>query len=79
MEVQLTEETAAKLARIAEEQGRNVESVAREAVERFVEYDAWFLREVDKGLAQIGRHETLSHEEVGARIETLLAGKRRNS
>jgi predicted transcriptional regulator len=37
-----------------------------------IEYDDWFVREVEKGLAQIERRETVSHEEVGARLETLL-------
>jgi predicted transcriptional regulator len=41
-----------------------------------VEYDDWFVREVEKGLAQIERGETLSHEEVGARLEKLLTKHR---
>jgi predicted transcriptional regulator len=37
----------------------------QEAVERFVDYDHWFLREVDKGLAAAERAELVDHEEVG--------------
>jgi predicted transcriptional regulator len=29
--------------------------LAREAIERFADYDDWFVREVEKGLAQIDR------------------------
>jgi predicted transcriptional regulator len=75
MEVHLEPDVQAKLARIAAERGRDAETVVKEAIERFVDYDEWFLREVDKGLVQIDRGETLTHEETGARIERLLAGK----
>jgi predicted transcriptional regulator len=46
-----------------------------EAVERLVGYDEWFIREVEKGLAQIDRGEVLEHDEVGLRAETLLSEK----
>ena len=61
-----------KLARLAAERGRDPEALAREAIERFVDYDEWFVKEVEKGLAQIARGEVLTHEEVGARLEKSL-------
>ena len=79
MEVTLSAELQAKLARIAQERGTNPQELAREAIERLVDYDDWFVREVDKGLAQIERGETLSHQEVGARINQHLAGKQPRS
>ena len=75
MEVHLTPDVQAKLARLAAERGRDAELLAREAIERLVDYDEWFVSEVEKGLAQIDRSQVLTHEEVGARIETLLAEK----
>jgi len=75
MEVRLNPDVAAKLVRIAVEQGRNAEVLAQEAIERFVDYDEWFIREVEKGLAQIDRGEGLTHEEVGVRLEKLIAEK----
>jgi predicted transcriptional regulator len=47
------------------------ETLIREAVERLVDYDAWFASEVEKGLATIERGEVFTHEEVGLRLETL--------
>ena len=41
----------------------------------FVDYDEWFIREVEKGLASADRGALLTHEQVGARLERLLAGK----
>jgi predicted transcriptional regulator len=47
MEVQLTSDQQAKLTRMATEQGRAAETLVQEAVERFLNYDEWFSREVD--------------------------------
>ncbi len=51
------------------------EVLAQEAVARMVNYDDWFLHEVDKGLAQAERGETLSHEEVAAPLERRRRGR----
>lgn len=75
MEVRLKPDLEAKLARLAAERGGNAELLAQEAIKRFVDYDQWFIREVEKGLAQIERGEVLTHEEVGARLEKLIAEK----
>ena len=64
-----------KLARLAAEQGRNTEALVQEAIARFVDYDEWFIREVEKGLASADRGELLTHEDVGARLEKLIAEK----
>lgn len=76
MEVRLNPGVQARLAQIAAERGSNAELLAQEAIERFVDYDDWFIREVEKGLAQVDHGEVLTHDEVGARIEKLLTGKR---
>ena len=72
MEVNLSPDLQAKLARIADQRGCDGESLAREAIERPVDYEEWFTREVDRGLAQIERDEVLTHEAVGARLEKRL-------
>jgi predicted transcriptional regulator len=79
MEVELTPELQAKLEEAAAEQGRDAQSLVREAIERLVDYDGWFVHEVEKGLAQIERGEVLEHEEVGARLEKLLSEKQRRA
>ena len=75
MEVTLSLNVQSKLARLAAERGLDAEALAREAIERFVDYDEWFVNEVEKGVAQIARGEVLTHEEVGARLEKSLTGK----
>ena len=75
MNVSLDPAVQAKLLRLAAERGRDAEVLAREAIERFVNYDEWFVNEVEKGLAQIERGEILTHEQVGSRLKKLLAEK----
>ncbi len=75
MDISLGPDVQSKLERLAAERGLNAESLAREAIERFVNYDEWFMGEVEKGLDQIARGEVLSHEQVGSRLEKLLIAK----
>ena len=79
MEVNLSPDLQAKIDRMAAEQGRDAQALVREAIERMVRYDEWFLEQVEKGLAEIERGEVLEHEEVGARIEKLLSEKQRRA
>jgi predicted transcriptional regulator len=74
MEVQLTPDLEAKLARLAAESGRDKQALAREAIERLVDYDEWFLREVDKGLAAADRGELIDHEDIGKLINRRYPG-----
>ncbi|MBZ5634196.1 MAG: toxin-antitoxin system antitoxin subunit [Acidobacteriia bacterium] len=74
MEVNLSAELEAKLKRKAAEQGRDSQSLVREAVERLVSYDEWFINEVEKGLAAAERGEFVDHEEVGKLIDGRFPG-----
>ena len=55
MEVEFTPDLEARLTRLAAEQGRDTRAIVREAVERFVNHDDWFVREVEKGSAAADR------------------------
>ncbi len=77
MEINLSPELQAKLDRMALQQGRDTESLVHEAVERLVGYDQWFVRQVEKGLAQVESGQVLEHEEVAARMEKLITQKQR--
>jgi predicted transcriptional regulator len=46
----------------------------QEAIEGFVDYDEWFLREVEKGLAAADRGELIDHEEIGTLINRRYLG-----
>ena len=74
MEVRFNPDLQAKLARLASEQGRDSETLVVEAVERLVNYDEWFLREVEKGLAAADRSEFVEHENVGKMLNRRYPG-----
>jgi predicted transcriptional regulator len=73
MELHLPLELEGKLAAAANRRGVTVEALAREALERAVDYDDWFLREVETGLAQTDAGQTLTHDAVGERMAKKLA------
>jgi predicted transcriptional regulator len=74
MELRLKPDLQAKLTRIAAEQGRDTESLAVEAIERMVNYDEWFLQEVEKGLAAADRGEFVEHEDIRKLIDNRYPG-----
>lgn len=53
----------------AAEQGRASEALVIEAIQRMVNYDEWFLREVDKGLEAADRAQLVEHADVRKLIE----------
>jgi predicted transcriptional regulator len=69
MDVPLNPDLQAKLRRLAEEQGRASAALIVEDVERLVNYDEWFLREVDKGLAAADNGQLVDHSAVKKMID----------
>jgi predicted transcriptional regulator len=74
MEAPLNSDLQARLSRLAAQQGRASEGLVVEAVERMVNYDEWFLREVDKGLAAADRGELVDHSAVRKMIDERYPG-----
>lgn len=79
MEVHLSPEKEAQLHQFARRTGKNTAQLVQEAVDRLLDYEAWFVQEVEKGLAQADRGELTQHEEVVKRIEKRLQGKAKQS
>lgn len=74
MDVPLNPDLQAKLSRLAAEQGRASEALVVEAVERLVNYEEWFLREVEKGIAAAERGDFLDHADVRKMIDQRYPG-----
>jgi predicted transcriptional regulator len=66
MEVNLSPDLEDKLSRAARRRGVSADVLIREAIERAVDYDDWFIREVEKGRAQIDAGQVLTHDAVGS-------------
>jgi predicted transcriptional regulator len=74
MDVPLNPDLQAKLIRLAAHQGRASKVLVVEAVERLVNYDEWFLREVEKGLAAADRGEFVEHSDLRKMIDERYPG-----
>jgi RHH-type transcriptional regulator, rel operon repressor / antitoxin RelB len=74
VDVPLNSDLQAKLNRLAALQGRASEALVVEAIERLVNYDEWFLREVDRGLAEADRGELVDHSDVRKMIDERYPG-----
>jgi len=74
MEVHLTPDLEAKLSSLAAHQGRAAEALVQEAVERLVDYDDWFLQEVDKELASADCGEFVEHDAMRKLIDSQYPG-----
>jgi len=74
MDVHFNPDLQIKLSRMAVQQGRAVEALVEEAVERLVDYDEWFLTEVNQGLAAADRDESIDHSDVQKMIDSRYPG-----
>ncbi len=70
----LSPDLHAKLARLAAEERRGAEALAREAIERMVDCDAWFLRQVEQGFAAADRGEFIEHDDMLEHIDRRYPG-----
>ena len=68
MNIPLSPDLEAKLARLAAEKGCAADALVVEAVERLVSYDEWFLKEVEKGLLAAENGKFVDHDAVGKLI-----------
>jgi predicted transcriptional regulator len=73
MVLHLSRALEGKLAAAARRRGVSVEALAHEALERALDYDEWFIGEIESGLAQAETGQALTHEAVGARLARKLA------
>ena len=72
MEISLKPDVEAGLERIALNEGRPAQQLVQELVEKFLDYDAWFRGEVEKGIAELDRGESVPHRDVEEHIQPLL-------
>ena len=73
MEVHLTAEQQHQLAELASHRGRDADTLAQEAISRYLaEEEARFIEAVKLGEAALPRGEYLTHEQVGERLDRLF-------
>lgn len=73
MEVHLTPEQQHQLSEFATQKGRDANTLAQEAISRYLKEEARFVEAVRLGEAALERGDYLTHEEVGKRLEQLFS------
>jgi predicted transcriptional regulator len=71
--LQLPEETQAGLEALAEVTGRDPGQLVLEAVQRYLEYDAWFVAEMEQAVREADADDFATEEEVEATFRRLHA------
>jgi predicted transcriptional regulator len=72
MQISLEPNLEARLNEIASEAGKAANQVVEELVANYIDHDAWFKREVNKGLLSLDTGKFLSHDDVRRRIDQIL-------
>jgi predicted transcriptional regulator len=67
--VRLDEGTLGRVDHLAGELSRSRSWVIKQAIERFLEYEEWFVREVKDGLKEVERGEIATEDEVADRFK----------
>jgi len=75
--VELSAETKAALAALAEATGRSEALLTSEAIQRYLEYDAWYVAEVEQALREADAGDFATEEEVDATFTRLQAKYRK--
>jgi len=61
-----------RVERAAAETTSDTDAYIQELVANYLDHDAWFRQKVGRGLESLDRGESLSHEEVGRRIDEMF-------
>jgi predicted transcriptional regulator len=72
MEIHLTPEQEHQLSALAAHRGRDADTLAQEAISRYLEEEARFIEAVKLGEAALERGDYLTYEQVGKRLERLF-------
>jgi predicted transcriptional regulator len=62
--IRLDEKTLRRLDRLAHAMDRPRSWVLEQAIEHYLDYEEWFVREVERGIAEADRGHLVSHEDV---------------
>jgi predicted transcriptional regulator len=72
MEVHFPPELEAKLTHSAAQQGRNPGELVQDVVSRYFEDETRFVEAVERGEQALQRGKSLTHEQVGQRLQRFL-------
>ena len=75
----ISESLARRLERVSSRSGKSRRALLNSALKNQLDYEEWFLKAVDEGIASADRGELLSTAEVVAALKTLRRERTRRS
>lgn len=72
MEIHFTPEMAAKLTHSAAQKGRNADEFVQDVLAQYLDEESRFIEAVKRGEEALERGDSLTHEQVGQRLERFL-------
>ena len=69
--IEITEAQESQLAAMAEHEAKSVDRLVADLLQRSLAYDAWFRAQVQEGLDDLHRGESISHDELKAHMAAL--------
>ncbi len=70
--LRMDEEKIERIDRLAAELGRSRAWVLNQAADRYLEYEEWFVRQVQEGIAEARSGDTVPHEQVMAGLRRKI-------
>ncbi len=77
--VKIPSNLAKRLDHVVAVSGRRTETIVREALEKQLEYEEWFLKAVQEGFDSGDREGWLGHEESKARVKARIQQYKRQA
>lgn len=74
--IRVEERKLKRLDRLARSLDRPRSWVLGQAIDRFIEHEEWFAREVERGVAQADRGELIQHDDVISELKGRLRKRR---
>jgi len=70
--IRIDEKKLRRLDRVAAAMDRPRAWVVDQAIDRFLEYEEWFVRQVDRGIVQADRGDLVPHDDVMAELKARM-------
>ena len=75
----LDDATAEKLVSLAQSQGRSRSQIVRDAIDQYLESDAWITAAIEVGIADADAGNLIPHEEVMAELQAHIEAAKQAS
>ena len=77
--IRVERDTLERLDRLARSMDRSRSWIVNRAIEQYLEYEDWFVAEVEKGIAAADRGELIPHAEVVAEARRRISKDRKDA